>query len=112
MAEIVNYYETEVYPLVENGQYSSIGSAIDALILNSGETYNYVEDFVIDAISTDIEILFAGEDDYKPFKLLTDDYETYGLQPTAIGAIGDVLISDVRLGCNPYPSTHNIRTKI
>ena len=56
MAEIVNFYEEYIYPLLE-GTYSTIEQVWGSLV-DPSEGYSGIVDYILDAISTPVEILF------------------------------------------------------
>ena len=73
MAEVVNFYENYIYPLLD-GDLSLIEDAWGSLV-DPSEGYSGIVDYILEAISTPVEVLFAGEDDYKLFNVLNKDLE-------------------------------------
>ena len=81
MAEVVNFYEAYIYPLLDSG-YSSIAEVWGSIV-DPSEGYSGIVDYIIDAISTEVDVLFEGQSEYKTFNVLNDDLEADGASPTA-----------------------------
>ena len=73
MAEVINFYETYIYPLLDAG-YSSIEEAWGSLV-DPSQGYSGIVNYILDAISTPVEILFSGQSEYKEFRVMNDDLE-------------------------------------
>ena len=78
-AELFNYYETNLIPLLKSGEL-----VITNTDLSSAEE-TLVTDFIIDAISTDIELSVVGDSSYYgPYNLLTATIDNNTLAPVVV----------------------------
>ena len=82
MAEVINFYETYIYPLLDAG-YSSI-EEIWGTLVDPSLGYSGIVDYILDAISTPVEILFSGQTEYKEFRVMNDDLHVSGEWPVVV----------------------------
>ena len=86
MAEVVNFYEAYIYPLLDSG-YNTIAEVWGSIV-DPAEGYSGIVDYIIDAISTEVDVLFEGQSGYKTFNVLNDDLEADGAS-TYCGLVGN-----------------------